>query len=244
MLAYKYDIDTKEYLGTQEAQTNPIGGGYLLPAFCTFVEPPTYTEGKIPVYSLNTNKWTVKVDNRGKWQVKLADVTFSKVDYIGKKSGYQVISDEVYEDYQADNDKYKVVDGEFVDISDTEEYRQKKAQEEYERIQSLFMTRSDFFDGLIKAFGIDEDDLLPVLQSILATLPIEEVQKKIAINNFKNALNFYRKHDLFALLSGVTIPISEQLSITIEAEQWDKFFDETNKKNPDAYKELLPKEEE
>ena len=54
----------------------------------------------------------------------------------------------------------------------------------------------------------------------------------------------YRKHDLFALLSGVTIPISEQLSITIEAEQWDKFFDETNKKNPDAYKELLPKEEE
>lgn len=225
MLAYKYDKTTKEYLGTQEAQINPIGGGYFLPASCTFVEPPTFTEGKIPVFSLNTNKWTVKVDNRGKWQVKLADVTFSKVDYIGKKSGYQVITDEVYEDYQADNDKYKVVDGEFIDISDTEEYREKKTQEEHERLQSLYMTRSDFFDGLIMAFGIDEDDLLPVLQQLLITLPVAETQKKIAINNYKNALNFYRKHDLFSLLSGVTIPVSEQLSITIEAEQWDKFFD-------------------
>ena len=106
------------------------------------------------------------------------------------------------------------------------------------------MTRSDFFDGLIKAFGIDEDDLLPVIQQILNNLAIEEIQKKIAINNYKNALNFYRKHDLFTLLSGVTIPVTEQLSITIEAEQWDRFFDETSKKNPEAYKELLPEEEE
>jgi hypothetical protein len=105
------------------------------------------------------------------------------------------------------------------------------------------MTRSDFFDGLIKAFGIDEDDLLPVLQQILETLEITEVQRKIALNNFKNALNFYRKHDLFTLLSGVTIPVTQEFSITINAEQWDKFFDETDKKNPDAYKELLPQEE-
>lgn len=118
------------------------------------------------------------------------------------------------------------------------------AEQEHERIQALYMTRSDFFDGLIKAFGIDEDDLLPVIQQILNNLAIEEIQKKIAINNYKNALNFYRKHDLFTLLSGVTIPVTEQLSITIEAEQWDRFFDETSKKNPEAYKELLPEEEE
>ena len=120
---------------------------------------------------------------------------------------------------------------------------EEKAAEEVARIQALYMTRSDFFDGLIKAFGIDEDDLLPVLQQILSTLEITEVQKKIALNNFKNALNFYRKHDLFTLLSGVTIPVTQEFSITINAEQWDKFFDETDKKNPNAYKELLPQEE-
>lgn len=121
---------------------------------------------------------------------------------------------------------------------------EQKEEIERQRILALYMTRSDFFDGLIRAFGIGEDDLLPVLQQLLETLPIEEVQKKIALNNFKNALNFYRKHDLFTLLSGVTIPITPELSITIEAEQWDRFFDETDKKNPDAYKELLPKEAE
>lgn len=121
---------------------------------------------------------------------------------------------------------------------------EEKEEKEHERIQTLYMTRSDFFDGLIKAFGIDEDDLLPVLQQLLNTLPVQEVQKKIAINNYKNALNFYRKHDLFTLLSGVTIPVTEELSITIEADQFDRFFDETDKKNPDAYKELLPKEVE
>jgi hypothetical protein len=120
------------------------------------------------------------------------------------------------------------------------DYEEEQKEKEAERIRELYMTRSDFFDGLIRAFGIDEDDLLPVLQQLLVTLPIEDVQKKIALNNYKNALNFYRKHDLFTLLSGVTIPVTPELSITIESEQWDRFFDETNKRNPDAYKELLP----
>ena len=60
------------------------------------------------------------------------------------------------------------------------------------------------------------------------------------MNNYDNALNFYIKHPLFDLLSGLSIPISETQSIMINAEQWDKFFDETSKKNPEAYKELLP----
>lgn len=243
MLAYRFDEETNEYLYIMEAQEDPVAGGYLLPANSTFIEPPEAVEGKVRIF--NGRKWVQKTDHRGHYQVKLDDITFSTVDYIGNaKEGYQFISDEVYEDYLSDNDKYKVVDGEFVDISDTEEYRQKKEQEERDRILALFMTRSDFFDGLIKAFGIDEDDLLPVLQQILDTLPIADIQKKIALNNYKNALNFYRKHDLFTLLSGVTIPISPELSITIQADQWDRFFDETNKRNPDAYKELWPDEED
>lgn len=112
-------------------------------------------------------------------------------------------------------------------------------QEEKERILDLSMTRSDFFDGTIKAFGADSEDLLMAIQGVLATLPISDIEKKVAINNYKNALNFYRKHPLFNMLSNTPIPITPELSITITDEQWDKFFDETNKKNPDAYKELI-----
>ena len=58
---------------------------------------------------------------------------------------------------------------------------------EHERIQELSMTRSDFFDGTIMAWGVGQDELLILIQGLLATLPIAEVQKLIAINNFKNA---------------------------------------------------------
>ena len=117
---------------------------------------------------------------------------------------------------------------------------EEKQEQERERLDSLFMTRSDFFDGTIKAFGADADDLLLVIQQVLQTLEISDIEKKVAINNYKNALNFYRKHPLFTMLSNIPLPISEDVTITITPEQWDKFFEETNKKNPDAYKELLP----
>lgn len=117
-------------------------------------------------------------------------------------------------------------------------------QQEKERIQALSMTRSDFFDGTIKAFGADSEDLLVAIQSVLAQSQMTDVEKKVAINNYKNALNFYRKHPLFTVLSGVPIPIGLDeeglpITITITDIQWDKFFDETDKKNPDAWKELI-----
>ena len=116
---------------------------------------------------------------------------------------------------------------------------EQKAQEEKERILALSMTRSDFFDGTIKAFGADSEDLLVAIQGVLANLPISDIEKKVAINNYKNALNFYRKHPLFEMLSDKPIPLTEALSITITNEQWDRFFDETDKGNKEAYKELI-----
>ena len=143
-----------------------------------------------------------------------------------------------------------VVDEPYYDITtqrfelyDKEKIEQQNKQKEAERINELFMTRSDFFDATIKAFGADEDDLLTAIGSVVVPMSIDTTAQKIALNNYKNALNFYRKHPLFAMLSNVPIKITEELIITITPEQWDKFFDETDKKNPDAYKELLPKEE-
>jgi hypothetical protein len=163
MFAYRYDEETKEYLGTQEAQINPLEGGYLLPANCTFLEVPEYEEKQIPVFE--NEIWIVKVDNRGSWQVKLDDVTFSKVDYIGEKAGYQVISDEVYEEYQADNDRFKVIDGVFTDISDTEEYKEKKRQEEAERVANLQCTKRVFV-LMLEQLGLDYfEQIEPVINA-------------------------------------------------------------------------------
>ena len=124
-------------------------------------------------------------------------------------------------------------------FEDDEEYIALKEAEEKRRIQTLSMTRSDFFDNTIKAWGADSNDLLPLIEGILDTLPISDIEKKIAINNYNNALNFYRKHTLFTLLSGVPIIIGE-ITITMTEAQWDSFFDEVSKGNPEAYKKLLP----
>ena len=114
------------------------------------------------------------------------------------------------------------------------------AEQEHERIQELSMTRSDFFDGTIQAWGVGQDELLVLIQTLLATMPIEDVKKLIAINNFKNALNFYRKHDLFKILVGMPIQLAENIQLVIENEQLDKFFDEVNKGNKETAWQYLP----
>ena len=118
-----------------------------------------------------------------------------------------------------------------------------KNTQEQERIQALRITRSDFFDGIIRAFGLDEDEVLPILQKLLVDLIEDEIERKVAVNNYKNAIHFYRNHKLFDLLSDKKINVTKGENVIIGAEQWDKFFVETCKKNADAYKELLPKEE-
>ena len=159
---------------------------------------------------------------------------------IKKKLKADLAYYEQYADFPIKSTTKNIVifDGNFY-LEDDETYLALKEAKEQERISGLSMTRSDFFDGTIKAFGADSEDLLTVIETVLNTLNITELEKKVAINNYKNALNFYRKHTLFTLLSNIPLPIGET-PITITLQQWDKFFDETNKRNPNAYRELLP----
>ena len=114
------------------------------------------------------------------------------------------------------------------------------AQQEKARIQELSMTRSDFFDGTIMAWGVGQDELLVLIQTLLTALPLPDVKKLIAINNFKNALNFYRKHDLFKILVNMPIQLTETIQVTITDESLDKFFDEVAKGNKDTAWQYLP----
>lgn len=146
--------------------------------------------------------------------------------------------DEIFYNEFIKNPAMYIWDG--LEIVENPNYEAEQAQKEHERIQELFMTRSDFFDATIKAFGTDESDLLQALSGAIMPIGLDDITTKIALNNYKNALHFYRKHTLFEMLSDIEIPVSETLVIRISKEQWDRFFDETNKKNPEAYKELLP----
>ena len=137
----------------------------------------------------------------------------------------------VYTSIEETDIDYQLYNGEYLTPEQIEE-------QEHERILALSMTRSDFFDGFILAFGLGQTELRAIVENILNSINITPVEIKVALNNFDNALNFYRKHTLFTLLNGVEIPISETMYLVFTSDIWDKFFDETNKRNPEAYKEL------
>ena len=125
-------------------------------------------------------------------------------------------------------------------FADTEEYIKEQAQKEKARIQELFMTRSDFFDGTIMAWGADEDMLKPLIIAMVNRLPLDDRLKLKALNNFKNALNFYRKHALFNMLVNIPIQLTETIQVIITDESLDKYFDEVAKGNKDTAWKYLP----
>ena len=110
---------------------------------------------------------------------------------------------------------------------------EEKEEQEKERIQGLSMTRSDFFDGMIMAFGLDSKELRVIVENVLGSINVTPVQIRVALNNYDNALNFYRKHTLFTLINNVQIPISETMYLLFTDEIWDGFF------NTKDYHQLL-----
>ena len=138
----------------------------------------------------------------------------------------------VYTSIEETDIDYQLYGGEYLTPEEIE-------VKERERLDALSMTRSDFFDGMIMAFGLGQTELRAIVENILNQINITDIEIKVALNNFDNALNFYRKHTLFSLLSGIDIPITEEKTINIASTQWDKFFDETSKQNPEAYKFLI-----
>ena len=102
---------------------------------------------------------------------------------------------------------------------------EEKQEQEKTRIQALSMTRSDFFDGMIMAFGLDSKELRTIVENVLGSINVTPVQIRVALNNYDNALNFYRKHTLFELINNVQIPINETMYLLFTNEIWDKFFD-------------------
>ena len=126
-----------------------------------------------------------------------------------------------YDDYTNNPDKY-IYDKVKQEIVLNPDYEDIKRKKEEERISNLFMTRGDMFEALILAFGKDKNDI----RTMIENLPdLTEVEKKLYLNRFDEALNFYRSHPAVDLLGAM---------LGISKERMDKFFDTKD------YKDLLP----
>ena len=79
---YHFDPITSEYLGSGEAEADPLNAGqFLLPAHASFEAPPPVTSGQAAVRS--DTGWAVKSDRRGE-QYWLADGSRHTIEKIGE----------------------------------------------------------------------------------------------------------------------------------------------------------------
>ena len=105
-----------------------------------------------------------------------------------------------------------VLDGEEYVLND-ERYKEKKAQEERERISNLFLTGADVERGIYQAKGMDFDDILTYVTRLQPEgLDIKALKIELKANNF------YRGNPYVNAIGALLGFTSEQL---------DKFF-ETN----------------
>ena len=123
----------------------------------------------------------------------------------------------VYTSIEETDIEYQLYDGEYLTPEEI-------AVKERARLDALSMTRSDFFDGMIMAFELDSKELRVIIENILNSINITPVEIKVALNNYDNALNFYRKHTLFTLMNNVSIEIGEY-KLIFTSDIWDRFFD-------------------
>ena len=126
MIIYIYDTITKEYLYNQEAQKNPKRPTeYLTPANSTAEQLPTYDKDIETVVFVDGH-WKIEPDFRGQEVLNLSTLEFETVDYIGAiKSGYQLLPEEVKDDFISTPECYAVKDGVLVSIKGTQELADK-----------------------------------------------------------------------------------------------------------------------
>ena len=205
MRVYIYDKDTKEFLFEDEADKSPLEEGvYLLPPYSTVVAPLECGEGQVCCF-VNNSEWVIFTDHRGKPQVNLETLEFTTVDYIGDaQEGFQFVSDETYEDYRTDHEKYKVIDGVFTDISGTEEYQEILRRRETERIAQLSLTKREVFLALYADKGITPEQIRAQLTD------------EAALIEFDFAERYYRGNPLIDLIGQKLGYTSKQLDSLFE----------------------------
>lgn len=119
------------------------------------------------------------------------------------------VTEEVYNAFVENPDKYIYQDGEIVENPN---YEQEQAKKERERLDNLSMTRGDVFEALILAKGLGKAQI----RAMVEKAELDDITKALYLNRFDEALEFYRGYPIFDMLG-------QALGIT--GKMLDKFFE-------------------
>ena len=235
---YNYGIKEKEYLfkeiASQDYEESKKQNKFvaLVPAYATLTPPPEYNEyNEIPV--MQDGEWVIKPDYRKNFYSVNEHWLIEEIRTIGELAeGLYLVTKEVGEKIKENFQKFKIENGEIVELTETE-YNEFLEEREAERIAMLNLTRGDVFRGLLLAKGITKNQIAQMIEAMPVSTQEEIVTKELALIDFEDALNFYRGNQLIDTIG---------LALGITSKQLDKFFeagtsDDTEIK-ADAYKYL------
>lgn len=114
---------------------------------------------------------------------------------------------ETQEKYVLDGDEY---------VLKNEQWEQKQAQAEAERVAMLSLTRGDVFRALYQAKQVTRAQLRQMIEN---NELISTAQKELALIDFDEALNFYRGNTLIDTIG---------LALGLTSAQLDEFFEDGN----------------
>lgn len=208
MLIFLWNVDTKEYLRTQEAQKNPKRPTeYLMPVNSTTEQIPDIKENEVIIWG--GQHWKVEPDFRGLKMVNSDMIPQDVTEYGTLPNGYVLITDTQIELLEVKGNNYFIIlNGELVENPN---YEKEQEEKEKIRIAMLNMTKYDFYKYVCKPNGITyvqlmqfvnaEDEiaaawnlcervyrgdelLLPAIQKVIPTMTDSELTKIfLEVNN-------------------------------------------------------------
>ena len=98
------------------------------------------------------------------------------------------VSDELWNELSPDDDAWKIENGQFIDLRNTEEYQEILRQRERERKNLLSLTKREVFLALLADKGITPEDLEA------------EISDPAALIEFRYAERYYRGNVLIDLI--------------------------------------------
>ena len=177
MKIYLFDRNTKEYIGEEEASSNPeetrVKGEFvpLLPPNATLIVPPEFSEGKTPIF--NGNNWEIVDDFRKKFMKVDDNFDVSEITSLGSQKGYYVVEKSIGELIRKCPSNYKIQDGIVVMKSEEEinleacEKRKSKFEAEYFQTSKGWVKRD-----VILPNGDVKDFIADILLQIKASLEL------------------------------------------------------------------------
>lgn len=174
MIIYNYDEKTKEYTGTSPVDYDPAEKERgilkpLVPANATLTPPPEYNEyNEIPV--MQDGQWVIKPDYRKNYYSVNEHWLVEEIHTIGELAeGLYLVTKEVGEKIKENFEKFKIENGEIVELTEEEfaAYKTQQRQQTFEK--DFFLTSLGYIRRSVNmATGETKDficDIVPALQA-------------------------------------------------------------------------------